>query len=87
MIWNALHITGGSSLLTIGEVGIDVVSIYILGLGLLNHYRNIIMSENNRAKAMTECKRCWKEITNNWGIRKYCSKCRIAVDKERRQKK
>ena len=27
------------------------------------------------------CERCWKEIEYRWR-RKYCTKCRIAVDKE-----
>ena len=34
---------------------------------------------------LIKCEICWKEIEKKWS-RKYCTKCRIAVDKELNRK-
>lgn len=32
---------------------------------------------------MINCERCWKEVKNNWGKKKYCTKCSNIVARER----
>ena len=41
---------------------------------------------DRREYKKVNCQRCWKEMSNSWWGRKYCSRCRVEVDKELRQK-